>query len=244
MRSHVRHRRLWLALALTLSLVLITGAGACWLLVGLPSLDDPTASGGHSLYAYAAPPSSKIYDRYGRLLFEMPPPHTGSHSPVPLSDVPLALRQAIIATEDATFYDNPGVDARAILRAVWINLRGGEVLSGASTLTQQLARNLLLSPEERYELTLGRKLREALLAWRISLQYSKDQILELYLNEIYFGNMAYGVEAAAQAYLPSRFAISTWPRPRCWPVCPRPQPITTPSKIWGAPGRARPWSWT
>jgi 1A family penicillin-binding protein len=196
----MRHRRLWLALALVLSLVLAAGAGAYWLLAGLPSLDGPTATSDRSLYAYAAPPSSKIYDRYGRLLYEMPPPHTGSHSPVPLSDVPLALRQAIIATEDATFYSNPGVDARAILRAVWINLRGGEILSGASTLTQQLARNLLLSPEERYERTLDRKLREAILAWRIARQYSKDQILELYLNEIYFGNMAYGVEAAAQAY--------------------------------------------
>ena len=200
MRSHPRHRRLGAALVLILSLVLAAGAGTSWLLAGLPSLDGPTASRGRNLYAYAAAPSSKIYDRYGRLLYEMPPPHTGSHSPVPLSDVPLALRQALIATEDATFYDNPGVDARAILRAVWINLRGGEILSGGSTITQQLARNLLLSPEERYERTLSRKLREAVLAWRIARHYSKDQILELYLNEIYFGNMAYGVEAAAQAY--------------------------------------------
>jgi 1A family penicillin-binding protein len=200
MRSHVRHRRLQLALALILCLVLAAGAGVYWLLDGLPSLDGPSSPSDRSLYAYTAAPSSNIYDRHGRLLYEMPPPHTGSHSPVPLSDVPIALRQAIIATEDATFYDNPGVDAKAILRAVWINLRGGEVLSGASTLTQQLARNLLLSPEERYERTLYRKLREAILAWRISRQYSKDQILELYLNEIYFGNMAYGVEAAAQAY--------------------------------------------
>ena len=65
----------------------------------------------------------------------------------PLTDVPLALRQAIVATEDATFWDNPGLDARAILRAVWLNLSGGKVLSGASTLTQQLAKNLYFSPE-------------------------------------------------------------------------------------------------
>jgi 1A family penicillin-binding protein len=114
--------------------------------------------------------------------------------------MPLALRQAIIATEDASFYRNPGVDAWAIVRALWINLRGGEILSGGSTVTQQLARNLLLSPDERYERTLTRKMREAVLAWRIARRYSKDEILELYLNEIYFGNMAYGVEAAAQAY--------------------------------------------
>ncbi len=200
MRSLAHHRLLQVALVLVVGLLLVAGGGATWLLAGLPSLDGLTASGDQSPYAYASAPSSKIYDRYGRLLYEMPPPHTGSHSPVPLSDVPLALRQALIATEDATFYSNPGVDARAILRAVWINLRGGEILSGASTLTQQLARNLLMSPEERYEQTLRRKLREAALAWRISQEFSKDQILELYLNEIYFGNMAYGVEAAAQAY--------------------------------------------
>jgi 1A family penicillin-binding protein len=200
MRSHIRPIRLGGALAFFLSLFLAAAAGAYWLLAGVPPLDGPEGSRGLSLYAYAAAPSSKVYDRYGRLLYEMPPPHTGSHTPVPLSDVPLALRQAIIATEDATFYENPGVDAWAVLRAVWINLHRGEVLSGASTLTQQLARNLLLSPQERYERTLSRKLREAVLAWRITQHYSKDQILELYLNEIYFGNMAYGVEAAAQAY--------------------------------------------
>ncbi len=130
----------------------------------------------------------------------MPPPYTGRHSPVSLDDMPESLRQAVIATEDASFYRNPGVDAWAIVRAVWINLQGGEILSGGSTITQQLARNLLLSPDERYERTLTRKLREAILAWRLARRYSKDEILELYLNEIYFGNMAYGVEAAAQAY--------------------------------------------
>jgi 1A family penicillin-binding protein len=201
MTSHVRHRRLWLALGVLLSLVLVAGAAAAyWLLADLPRLDGPNAAHAATLYGYAAAPSSKIYDRYGRLLYEMPPPQTGLHSPVALEDVPLALRQALIATEDATFYENPGVDGRAILRAVWLNLRGGEIVSGGSTLTQQLARNLLLSPEERYERTLARKLREAILAWRIDRHYSKDEILELYLNEIYFGNMAYGIEAAAQAY--------------------------------------------
>jgi 1A family penicillin-binding protein len=198
MLARLRHRCLWVALAAFLSLLLIAGLGLYrWLLADLPSLNDPA---GRSLYAYAAAPSSKVYDRHGRLLFEMPPPHTGRHSPVPLSEMPESLRQAVVATEDASFYENPGVDAWAIVRAVWINLQGREVLSGGSTITQQLARNLLLSPEERYERTLTRKLREAVLAWRIARRYTKDQILELYLNEIYFGNMAYGVEAAAQAY--------------------------------------------
>jgi 1A family penicillin-binding protein len=130
----------------------------------------------------------------------MPPPYTGRHSPVSLDEMPEALRQATVATEDASFYENPGVDGRAILRSAWLNLRSGQIVSGASTITQQLARNLLMSPEERYEQTLTRKLREAILAWRITRRYSKDEILALYLNEIYFGNLAYGVEAAAQTY--------------------------------------------
>ncbi len=193
MLARTRYRNLALALAILLSSMLIASLGIYhWLLADLPPL--------HNLHGYAAAPSSKVYDRHGRLLFEMPPPHTGRHSPVPLSEMPDALRQAIVATEDASFYRNPGVDGWAILRAVWINLRGGEILSGGSTITQQLARNLLMSPDERYERTMTRKLREAVLAWRIARRYSKDQILELYLNEIYFGNLAYGVEAAAQAY--------------------------------------------
>ncbi|MFC2045935.1 PBP1A family penicillin-binding protein [Chloroflexota bacterium] len=185
--------RLLAALALLLSLLLMAGLGLHrWQFSDLPPLDD--------VRGYATAPSSKVYDRHGKLLFEMPPPLTGRHTPVPLSEMPESLRQAIIATEDASYYENPGVDAWAIIRAVWINLRGGEVLSGGSTITQQLARNLLLRPEERYERTLARKLREAVLAWRLARRYSKDEILELYLNEIYFGNMAYGVEGAAQAY--------------------------------------------
>ncbi|MFN2225071.1 MAG: transglycosylase domain-containing protein, partial [Anaerolineae bacterium] len=197
MRTWLTRRRLVVALGLLLATVAAAGLGLyAWLLADLPRLNTPA----EDLHGYAAAPSSKIYDRYGRLLFEMPPPYTGRHTPVPLEEMPLALRQALVATEDATFYQNPGVDGWAIVRALWINLRGGEILSGGSTLTQQLARNLLLSPEERYERTLRRKLREAVLAWRMARHYSKDEILALYLNEIYFGNMAYGVEAAAQAY--------------------------------------------
>ena len=116
-----------------------------------------------------------------------------------MADIPLALQQATIATEDANFYTNPGVDVRGILRAVWINLRGGDVLAGGSTITQQVARNLLLSPQERAQRTLTRKLRESILAWQLTRTYSKGDILALYLNETYYGNMAYGVEAAAQA---------------------------------------------
>ncbi len=148
----------------------------------------------------AATQSTQIYDRDGRLLYDVIDPYAGKRVPLPLEEIPGVLQQATVATEDASFYTNSGVDLRAILRAVWINLRGGEVLAGGSTITQQLARNLLLSPEKRARRTLGRKLRESLLAWSLARRYSKDEILESYLNGIYYGNFAYGVEAAAQAY--------------------------------------------
>ena len=173
------------------ALLALTGAGIFhWLMVDLPSPDQ--------LYQRATAPSTRIYDRHGRLLYEILDPHGGAHSPVPLADVPPACRDATIATEDASFYHNPGVDLWAIVRALWINLRGGEVLSGGSTITQQLARNLLLSPEERTEISLERKMRESILAWRLARTYSKDEILTLYLNETYYGNLAYGIDAAAQ----------------------------------------------
>jgi 1A family penicillin-binding protein len=167
-----------------------------WLMVDLPSPGR--------LYERAAAPSTRIYDRHGRLLYEILDPHGGAHTPLPLADVPPACIHATVATEDASFYRNPGVDVRAILRALWINLRGGEILSGGSTITQQLARNLLLSPEERTQVSLTRKLREAILAWRLARTYSKDEILTLYLNETYYGNLAYGIEAAARTYFAKR----------------------------------------
>jgi penicillin-binding protein 1C len=110
------------------------------------------------------------------------------------------MKDATIAVEDKNFYSNPGIDFEGILRALWIDLRGGETIAGGSTITQQVARNLLLSQNERYERTLRRKLRETVLAWELTQKYSKDDILALYLNQVNYGGMAYGVEAAAQTY--------------------------------------------
>jgi len=188
-----RRRQFFLLIIIPLGLLVITSwAVYTWLVADLPTTGELPARG--------AVPSTLIYDRRERLLYEVIDPHTGKHTPLPLNEIPLALRQATIATEDANFYSNPGVDAWAIVRALWINLRGGEVLAGGSTITQQLARNLLLDPQERSERTLTRKLRESILAWRLARTYSKDEILALYLNQTYYGNLAYGVEAAAQAY--------------------------------------------
>jgi penicillin-binding protein 1C len=145
-------------------------------------------------------PSSMILDRDGRLLYEMADPHGGRQRRVGLDEVPLHLWQAVVATEDARFYAHHGVDAIAIVRAAFSNLRAGHIVSGASTIPQQLARLLLLPSAERTELTLRRKLREALLAISLSLRYSRDELLEHYLNQNYFGALAYGVDSASRAY--------------------------------------------
>lgn len=176
-------------------MVLTVTAGAFslrWLTADLPAPGQ--------LVTRAAPDTTKVYDRQGRLLFELLDPRAGRRTRVALADVPPVLRQAVLAVEDAGFYHHPGVDARGIARAAWQLVREGQVVSGGSTITQQLARAVLMSGDERARRSLGRKLRESLLALRISATYSKDTILELYLNEVYFGQLAYGVEAAAQTY--------------------------------------------
>ncbi len=163
-----------------------------WLFTDLPSVDD--------LEAGLALPSTRIYDRNMRLLYEILPPEGGRNTAIRLDEIPDHCVHAVIATEDANFYSHPGVDVTGIARALWINIRGGEVLAGGSTITQQVARSLLLDPEQRAERTIQRKLRESILAIRLQNVYSKDDILTLYLNQVYFGNLAYGIEGAARAY--------------------------------------------
>lgn len=153
-----------------------------------------------ALVTRASPDTTKIYDRHGRLLYEILDPRAGRRTRVSLNDLPRHLRQAVIAVEDANFYENPGVDALGIARSAVQNLRAGRIVAGGSTITQQLARDVLLSKEERDSRSITRKLREAILALRITQTYSKDQILEMYFNEAYFGQLAYGVEAAARVY--------------------------------------------
>ena len=153
-----------------------------------------------SLITRAAPDTTKIYDRHGRLLYEILDPRAGRRTRVPLNDIPLSLREAAIAVEDASFYENPGIDPVGIARAAIQDLRARRIVAGGSTITQQLARDVLLSKEERDSRSFTRKLREAILALRMTRTYSKDQILDMYLNNVYFGNLSYGVEAAAQTY--------------------------------------------
>jgi 1A family penicillin-binding protein len=144
--------------------------------------------------------STQIYDRNGRLLYEIMDPSGGRRILVPYEQISPHLINATVATEDARFWHHPGVDPIGIVRAVFQNVKGGGIVSGASTIPQILVRNVLLSPEERTEQTLLRKIREAVLASEVSRRYSKREILEIYLNEVNFGNLAYGIEAAAETY--------------------------------------------
>ncbi|MBN1887813.1 MAG: transglycosylase domain-containing protein [Thermoflexales bacterium] len=188
-------RKRIIILALLASLSLAGGLAYRELVVGLPAPD--------ALVRRASSGTTKILDRNGALLYEILDPLSGSRTRLQLADIPPYCQQATIATEDANFYTNPGVDVYAIVRAAWQNAQAGQVVSGGSTLTQQVARLILMDYDERAERSLRRKLREASLAYRISRAYSKEAILTMYFNEVYYGQMAYGLEAAAQAYFGS-----------------------------------------
>lgn len=140
-----------------------------------------------------------ICDRSGNFLFEY------SGTPVakvniPLEEISPYLVAATVAVEDRSFFTNRGYSVWAIIRAFLQNVFNHGVVSGASTITQQLVRNVLMPPEERYGQSLSRKIREAWLAVEVTCRFSKERILEIYMNEIYYGGTAYGVEAAAQQY--------------------------------------------
>ncbi len=186
----MKSNRMFFFISILAVLILIGGLLA-YTFAGLPNVD--------SLPQHLRQPSLRITDRNGRLLYEVLPQDSGRHADVSLDRLPACMKQATLATEDKNFYQNPGVDLTGILRAFWINLRGGETLAGGSTITQQVARSLLL-PNESQQRSLRRKLREAVLAWQLARKYSKDEILALYLNQTYYGSFSYGVEAASQTY--------------------------------------------
>ena len=140
--------------------------------------------------------STKIYDRNGDLLYEVFDPHGGKRTRVPLSQISSYVRDATIATEDANFYRHPGFDPISVARALWYDITERRIVSGGNTITQQLVKTLFLTPE----ITLKRKITEAVLAAEVTRRYDKDEVLEIYLNEIYYGNLAYGIEAAAETY--------------------------------------------
>ncbi|MXZ19579.1 MAG: penicillin-binding protein, partial [Caldilineaceae bacterium SB0665_bin_25] len=139
-----------------------------------------------------------LYDRNGRLLAELI--GEGRREWASLDRISPYLINATIATEDATFFTNPGVDPVRIAGAALQNVEQGEIVSGASTITMQLARNLFLGSDERYDQTFDRKIAEVGLASELTRTYAKEEILELYLNLLNYGHLAYGPQAAARTY--------------------------------------------
>lgn len=142
-------------------------------------------------YKYKTP--SIVYDRRGRVVAEI---GEERRYPVKFEDIPDMFKNAVISVEDSRFYKHGGVDFLGILRAFLVNVKAGKVVEGGSTLTQQVVKVIYLTPERK----LKRKLKEAILAYKIDNYLSKDEILAIYLNEVYFGRGAYGVEAAARNY--------------------------------------------
>lgn len=176
-------------------LTLLIIAIALWIFSLLHDLPDPK-----NLPQKLHLPSVQIQDRNGFLLYEDLGEFSVRHRPISYEELPECIINATVATEDRSFFTNPGFDLKAMVRAVWTNLRGGQILAGGSTITQQVVRNLLMSGDESSQRTIQRKLREIVLAWRLSRQLLKQEILTLYLNQTYYGSFAYGVEAAAQTY--------------------------------------------
>ena len=118
---------------------------------------------------------------------------------VSLSEISPHLKRAVLAIEDKGFYEHFGIDPPAIIRAFFVNIQAGRIVEGGSTITQQLVKNLLIPEEERTK-NFKRKIKEFLLALELERRVNKDKILELYLNQVFFGNRAYGVQRAAQRY--------------------------------------------
>lgn len=178
-------------IAKTVTLVLILmSLGVVYVLFLIKDLPRPDQFGNRQISQ-----STKIYDRTGQvLLYEIHGEE--KRTIIPFEEIPDSVKFATIAAEDAEFYSQPAFNWRAIIRAVLANLKSGEFSQGGSTITQQLAKNLFLTPEK----TISRKIKEIILAIELESQYSKDEILGLYLNQIPYGSNAYGVEAASQTY--------------------------------------------
>ncbi len=152
---------------------------------GLPNIEQ--------VKRYSPPQVTRILARDGTLLGE---DFVERRTVVSIGDVPPHVKLAFLAAEDASFYDHEGLDYPGMLRAIWVNLRSQSSRQGASTITQQVVKNVLLTQDRTYE----RKIKEVILARRIEQALSKDEILELYLNHIYFGHGRYGVEEASRYY--------------------------------------------
>src|SRR5213075_600710 len=188
MRRTALLRGLGGALAVMLVIGLAADAYAQSFFDSLPSIQglDSAAFAGDTL----------ITDSSGKTVLADVGNHGDHRLAVKLKDVSPVAVQATVAIEDKGFYTNPGIDFQGIIRAAFDNIRAGHVVGGGSTITQQLAKQQFLTPDQ----TLTRKIKELALAYELSQTYSKDQIMELYLNKSFYGSQSYGIEAAAESY--------------------------------------------
>ncbi len=198
-RRSRRWRLLMTVLAALLMLLLAGGiVSAGVVMIWYRDTIEPFSQGIADLANYrGAYQTARIFDADGNLLAALNSEDTGARTAIPLAQVSPFMIHAIVSQENERFFDDPGFDPIAIARAFIQNMRGGGIESGASTITQQIARNLILRDRE---VTVQRKLNEILVALEIANRYDKNFILELYLNEIFFANQNYGVEAASNFY--------------------------------------------
>ncbi len=199
---HERRRlsalRVFLAVLVGAGLLLwLSGVGTALASYAYFSRDLPSVD---LVFDRVIPQSTLIYDRNGNLIDEVYDPDKGRRVLTPLHEMGSLIVNATLAAEDPNFYSAPGVDPSAVARAVYLNFQRGGIVSGASTLSMQLVRNVLFDEEEKLDRSLLRKVREAILATNLALRYPKDAILEMYLNEVYYGSQAYGAQAAALTY--------------------------------------------
>ncbi|MEW6776987.1 MAG: PBP1A family penicillin-binding protein [Bdellovibrionota bacterium] len=176
-----------------LRIALVGGVAALWvgfIILRILSHDLPRIE---TLADYHPYTTTFVYDADGKKVWEY---FKEQRTVLKFEEIPERMRQAFIAAEDSSFYSHPGIDFVGILRAAVANFLAGEIKQGASTITQQVARSFFLTPERQ----LTRKIKEAILAWRIERYLSKDEILALYLNQIYLGSGAHGIAAAAETY--------------------------------------------
>jgi penicillin-binding protein 1A len=177
----------------TIIVLFVVAIIGCSALVGAYYFVSRTLPQLDKLEDYTPPAVTSVYSSDGHKIAEF---YRERRIVVPINRMPQKLIQAFVAAEDAAFFEHEGLDFVSIFRAAIKNIRAGGIVQGGSTITQQVAKSLLLTPERKF----SRKFKEAILAWRIEQNFSKREILHLYLNQIYLGHGAYGVQAAAENY--------------------------------------------
>ena len=176
----------WLFLA-------VSGGLLCGVAVGIVTGLTRDLPQIRSLEAFIPSAVTRLYSTDKVILAEF---YREKRNPVPLDTIPAHIKNALISTEDRQFYRHSGLDLKAVARAIIKDIWAGEFVEGASTITQQLAKTLFLTPQK----TLVRKIKEATLAFQLERRYTKDEILTFYLNQVYFGSGAYGVDSAAEIF--------------------------------------------